>query len=209
MNESDVQNANTLVRATYTYLTGKRYGGSPSKWKDEALKYVGTPYKWGGANLHSGIDCSHFVEAIYKKVNEPVPSPPVHIMERFGELVGFKQGPCEVGGKSHNFPIGDPFSRLQPGDRIIMQNRPEGKNKSDHHTGLYLGEITLPNGRHILHAMVDACGSTGITVHDMDHTYTSIYKYALHGSSQSPWLGADSGRVAAVKPTTENKVATK
>jgi cell wall-associated NlpC family hydrolase len=32
--------------------------------KDYALKFVGTPYKWGGANPIEGLDCSGFVQLI-------------------------------------------------------------------------------------------------------------------------------------------------
>ncbi len=192
--EDDIRLPKPLVTATIAFVRGKPYTGNSSKWAAEATKYIGTPYDWGHADLRHGIDCSHFVEAIYKKLGEPVPSPPVHNMEKFGALVGFKAGACEVGGVSKNFATSLPFARLQPGDRIIMQNRADGPHKSDHHTGLYLGEITLPNGRHLVHAMIDACGSTGVTIHDLDTKYQSIYKYALHGSD---------GRWSFIAPTGE------
>lgn len=33
----------------------------------EAMKYVGNPYVWGGSSLTHGCDCSHFVWLVYKK----------------------------------------------------------------------------------------------------------------------------------------------
>ncbi|MDD5945626.1 MAG: SH3 domain-containing protein [Clostridia bacterium] len=33
---------------------------------DFAEQYMGTPYKWGGTNLNSGVDCSGFVYAVYR-----------------------------------------------------------------------------------------------------------------------------------------------
>lgn len=32
--------------------------------RDYALKFVGTPYKWGGSNPIEGVDCSGFVQLI-------------------------------------------------------------------------------------------------------------------------------------------------
>ena len=34
---------------------------------EEALKYVGNPYSWGGDSLTNGIDCSHFVWEVLKR----------------------------------------------------------------------------------------------------------------------------------------------
>lgn len=37
----------------------------------ESLKSIGTPYKWGGASLMKGIDCSNFTWQLYQKVGLP------------------------------------------------------------------------------------------------------------------------------------------
>lgn len=44
-------------------------GGSDlgSQVVQEAMKYVGNPYVWGGSSLTHGCDCSHFVWLVYKK----------------------------------------------------------------------------------------------------------------------------------------------
>ena len=44
-------------------------GGSDlgSQVVQEAMKYVGNPYVWGGSSLTNGCDCSHFVWLVYKK----------------------------------------------------------------------------------------------------------------------------------------------
>ena len=38
-----------------------------------ALQFVGYPYKWGGTNLTGGIDCSGFVQAVYKQFGYSLP----------------------------------------------------------------------------------------------------------------------------------------
>jgi hypothetical protein len=37
----------------------------------ESLKSIGIPYKWGGASLEKGIDCSNFTWQLYQKVGLP------------------------------------------------------------------------------------------------------------------------------------------
>ena len=39
-----------------------------------ALSFLGTPYKWGGSNPISGIDCSGFVQECLMAVGEDLPN---------------------------------------------------------------------------------------------------------------------------------------
>ena len=50
----------------YTLLKSYGEGSSSSDIINVALKYVGNPYVYGGNNLETGIDCSHFVYQILK-----------------------------------------------------------------------------------------------------------------------------------------------
>ena len=45
---------------------GKTYQGSGSAVANYALRFVGTPYVYGGSSLTEGADCSGFVLAVYK-----------------------------------------------------------------------------------------------------------------------------------------------
>ena len=45
---------------------GKTYQGSGSAVANYALRFVGTPYVYGGSSLTGGADCSGFVLAVYK-----------------------------------------------------------------------------------------------------------------------------------------------
>lgn len=78
-----------------------------------AKQFLGTPYKWGGANPKTGFDCSGFVQ---------------WLMARKGVKVGrttydqIKQGQ----------PVGR--KQLKPGDTVFFQ-----KAGDVHHEGLYIG----------------------------------------------------------------------
>lgn len=39
----------------------------------DAIRYVGTPYVWGGTDLAKGVDCSGFVQAVYKRFGISLP----------------------------------------------------------------------------------------------------------------------------------------
>jgi len=83
----------------------------------EALNYVGTPYLWGGTDIHRGIDCSGMVQKLFGDV--------AHI-----------QLPRTAAEQAL---VGTPVTRLddlKAGDRLYFWDAKRGKIG---HTGLYLG----------------------------------------------------------------------
>lgn len=83
---------------------------------DYALRFEGTPYKWGGNDLTSGIDCSGFVKQLYGKIGLSLPRT-----------------------AAEQAMVGKPITRLEDlrkGDRLYFWENKRGKIG---HTGIYLG----------------------------------------------------------------------
>jgi hypothetical protein len=61
-----------------------------------AMQYLNTPYLWGGRSVF-GIDCSGFVQQLYRFFNIALPRDAYHQVEK-GEVVGFLQEaqPCDL-----------------------------------------------------------------------------------------------------------------
>lgn len=101
-------------------------GSTGSYVADEALRFEGTPYVWGGNDLANGVDCSGFVK----------------------ELIG------AVGGKSlprtaaEQALVGQPITRyqdLRPGDRLYFMQSTDTKIS---HTGIYVGNWNFVHSSH-------------------------------------------------------------
>ena len=75
-----------------------------------AMRYLGIPYKWGGASPSEGFDCSGFVMYVYAQVGVSLP-----------HYTGSQ------------FQLGTPVSRdqLEPGDLVFFDNLG--------HNGIYIG----------------------------------------------------------------------
>lgn len=88
------------------------FTGDPQALLNEAYKYMGVPYQWGG-NTVAGIDCSGFMKKIFGALGFNLP-------RTAAEQTG----------------LGIPVSpdQLQAGDRLYF-----GKNGRITHTGLYIG----------------------------------------------------------------------
>lgn len=93
-----------------------RNGSWRSQLINEATKYIGTPYKWGGTDLRSGVDCSGFVQELYKQFGIRLP--------RTAEEQAM---------------MGIPVARLDQleiGDRLYFT---DGARVRITHTGIYIG----------------------------------------------------------------------
>jgi cell wall-associated NlpC family hydrolase len=80
-----------------------------------AMRYMGTPYVWGGSSPATGFDCSGLVQWSYDQAG-------IHLPRTAAE----------------QFDVGVPVSRndLQPGDAVFF----EDPNGFVHHVGLYIGD---------------------------------------------------------------------
>ncbi|HXW51455.1 MAG TPA: NlpC/P60 family protein [Candidatus Acidoferrales bacterium] len=79
-----------------------------------ALRYLGVPYEWGGESF-SGVDCSGFVQAVFRHNGIDLPRT--------------ADAQFEVGQRVA-------MSGLEPGDLVFFQTYAEGAS----HVGIYLGD---------------------------------------------------------------------
>lgn len=89
----------------------------PKSVLDYATSLIGTPYKWGGTDADSGLDCSGFVlEVVKKSPNAPRLPRTARDMSRQGEKVD--------------------KGELKPGDLVFFNTR----RRPFSHVGIYLGD---------------------------------------------------------------------
>ncbi len=97
-------------------LASRGVGGARSSLVGYSMKYIGTPYVWGGNDPNRGIDCSGFVKVLYGKIGIDLPRTAAE-QATVGQRI-------------------DQLEDLQPGDRLYFWDRKRGKIG---HTGMYMG----------------------------------------------------------------------
>lgn len=182
-----------------------RYALNAPAVVQEAFRWLHVPrYQMGGTDIAHQIDCSHFVETVFRRAGQPVPEPPVHNQEQYGVIVHCKEGDAERGDRVLTFPATTSFDALKPGDRIIFQTRPEDVGGSgSHHTAIYVGRYGT-----MQHAIIHCNASARtVSVNDLYETgfLWRIYRFAVRGMERGavagcPAAGAGARRRAIAKP---------
>lgn len=88
-----------------------------------AHQYLGVPYVWGGTNPSQGLDCSGFLQLVYKDVGVNIPRT-TYTQFQTGQPVGLKQ--------------------LKPGDAVFIEPGKDGPN----HVGMYIGNGLVQQSPH-------------------------------------------------------------
>lgn len=112
--------SNSIRSSSPPTSRGGSYRSPNGEWRawicNEALKYRGTPYVWGGNDLERGIDCSGLVQQLFRMVGIELPRT-----------------------AAEQSLVGEPITRLedlQPGDRLYFTNSARMRVT---HTGIYMG----------------------------------------------------------------------
>ena len=114
----DVSSLLGTNKNNYTFdLPGYDYTTIREKMLMEIIKYLGTPYKYGG-NTKDGIDCSAFTQTVYKDV--------FNIQLQRSARLQYKQGEVIEKGEE-----------LKYGDLVFFNTRQRVKPG---HVGIYIGD---------------------------------------------------------------------
>lgn len=88
-----------------------------------AKGYLGTPYKWGGTSRQTGMDCSGFIQNVFRDVGIKLPRTTYEQVH-------------------HGEPVD--LSQIQPGDAVFTEPGHAGPN----HVGLYVGHGMVQESPH-------------------------------------------------------------
>ena len=127
MDDDENENAVAYVSADYVTVSYElnwaskytAYGPDVSELRcnicDYAKKWIGTKYVWGGNSLTKGIDCSGFVQQVYKHFGYSTPRVSRDMVKKYTKIS---------------------ISELKPGDLIFY-----GRVKDNYinHVGIYIG----------------------------------------------------------------------
>ena len=83
------------------------------------LKYLGVPYKWGGTDPETGLDCSGFVQQVYEDLGIAIPR--------------VSRDQAKAGR-----PVAD-LTSAQPGDLLFFDVSSSAARPGIDHVGIYLG----------------------------------------------------------------------
>ena len=93
-----------------------------------ATRYLGVPYKWGGARPRTGFDCSGLVQYVFAKLGVSLP--------HYAAAQWYSPDAVWV-----------PPNRLQPGDLVFFTGS-DGTRKAPGHVGIYVGDGYLIDAPH-------------------------------------------------------------
>ncbi|GAA1957705.1 hypothetical protein GCM10009798_16420 [Nocardioides panacihumi] len=93
---------------------------------DEAKKYLGLPYVWGGTSISSGVDCSGLVQSVYKSLGYDLPRLSADQARSGRPIAG--------------------MADAQPGDLIAWNN--SSRNNGADHIAIYVGNGKMIEAPH-------------------------------------------------------------
>lgn len=88
-----------------------------------AHQFLGVPYVWGGDNPATGLDCSGFLQNVFRRVGVNIPRT-TYDQFKVGQPVGLHQ--------------------LRPGDAVFIEPGKSGPN----HVGMYIGNGLVQQSPH-------------------------------------------------------------
>lgn len=115
-----IQTSDATETKAPTQPTVRGTGSTSVDWMlSYAFNFMGTPYKWGGNSLTRGIDCSAFVQQLFRKIGVKLPRTAAE-QARVGQNV-------------------ERLEHLVAGDRLYFWDK---KRNKIGHTGIFLGYST-------------------------------------------------------------------
>jgi hypothetical protein len=93
-----------------------------------AMRYLGVPYKWGGAKPKTGFDCSGLVQYVFAQLGVFLPH-------------------YAAGQYYSSDAVWVAPNRLQPGDLVFFTGS-DGTRKAPGHVGIYVGDGYLIDATH-------------------------------------------------------------
>lgn len=171
---------------TPTYLVGSYAAGSlndkfptASDLRDKLIevgeRHKGTPYVWGGNSWSYGLDCSHFINLVFKEVAGINLPPPAESQETYGTVVhrglfdARKRGSQVVDLRN----LSTSWSALQPGDRMIFQTV-LSDGKVVRHEGIYIGAYG-----NFEHSYLTSNAQGGVGFYELTPARMQTYAYSV------------------------------
>jgi cell wall-associated NlpC family hydrolase len=141
--------ADSVAKLPYTVTAPKQQSRGTTASRDMSkaveisFEYMGAPYKFGGTNAASGIDCSAFVQDVFEKIGVDLPRT-----------------------AAEQYKVGTPVTRLedlQAGDRLYFWDK---KRNLIGHTGMFIG-WREDGGAYFIHS---SSNNKGVATDDLRNT---------------------------------------